>query len=160
MRFFKERPVTSKGFWFWSSSSKSLVTEPQNVFFRKNGNSFCPRLSHEEALWCIMSTPTTVSAQRLWQFFWSLTACLHFWRPNPVTWRSMCTWRKLTWTLVPPLPDPFKNECFQNRARLLARFSPRLLKHLKPWKILLSWKIMVFFFVLFWKKQECSVFRV
>ena len=39
-----------KGFWFWSSSSKSLVTEPQNVFFRKNDNSFCPRLSHEEAL--------------------------------------------------------------------------------------------------------------
>ena len=95
-------------------------------FFRKNGNSFCPRLSHEEALWCIMSTPTTVSAQRLWRSFWSLTACLHFWRPNPVTWRSMCMWRKLTSMLLPPLPDPFKNECFQKRARLLARFFPLL----------------------------------
>ena len=35
-----------------------------------------------------------------WQSFWSLTACLHFWTPNPVTWRSMCTCRKLTWTLT------------------------------------------------------------
>ena len=52
--------------------------------------------------------------------------------PNPVTWRSMCMWRKLTWTLTSPL-NPVtwrsmwmwhKNECFQKRARLLARFSP------------------------------------
>ena len=45
--------------------------------------------------------------------------------PNPVTWRSMCMRRKLTWTLRPPPPNPVKNVCFQKRARLLARFSPR-----------------------------------
>ena len=49
--------------------------------------------------------------------------------PQPKTWRSMCMWRKLTRTVNTPYPpDPETYACFQKRARLLARFSPRWLK--------------------------------
>ena len=34
--------------------------------------------------------------------------------PNTVTWRSMCIWRKLTWTLTSPQPTLSKMSVFKN----------------------------------------------
>jgi hypothetical protein len=45
--------------------------------------------------------------------------------PNPVTWRSMCMWRKLTWTLTPP-PQPGQKCVFSKTFTTTGAVSPSL----------------------------------
>ena len=72
-------------------------------------------------LWYQQGETQTWRSMRMWRkLTWTLTHPT----PQPKTWRSMCMWRKLTWTLTHPTPDPVTYACFQ-RARLLARFSRR-----------------------------------